>query len=449
MIRVLASKLLKILLFPALFLGTAGALAQPLTKQQLQKLDALVKESPVFSRSFTGFALFDPVGGQTLYAKDADKYFTPASNTKLFTFYTALRVLGDSMPVLRYAHQDGMLVFQGTGNPMLLHPDFPDQSQALPFLQAATQPLAFSGANFKTDHFGPGWSWADYRYSYQVERSALPLYGNFLEVFRDSLYPNLGTYPGYFQPWLRFDAQMDGNRPRVLREETGDRMVYNQLAAERDFTAEVPFNWSVSLAAALLADTLQRPVLPLESPLDSGLLWTTLKEPLPDTLLRLFLQESDNFIAEQLLLMCSHQLFGELDPERVIEYAQQELLADLPDETIWVDGSGLSRYNLFTPRTMVRLLLKIYQEVPRERLLGLLPAGGQSGTIANWYGSMDGPYVFAKTGTLANKHCLSGYLVTRSGKTLIFSFMHNNFVGSSNPLKAEMAKVLTWLRENY
>lgn len=156
MIRVLASKLLKILLFPVLFLVTAGVLAQPLTKAQLQKLDALVKESPVFSRSFTGFALFDPVGGQTLYAKDADKYFTPASNTKLFTFYTALRVLGDSMPVLRYAYQDGMLIFQGTGNPMLLHPDFPDQSQALPFFTDCYPAFSLFRGEFQNGSFWPG-----------------------------------------------------------------------------------------------------------------------------------------------------------------------------------------------------------------------------------------------------------------------------------------------------
>jgi D-alanyl-D-alanine carboxypeptidase/D-alanyl-D-alanine-endopeptidase (penicillin-binding protein 4) len=70
------------------------------------------------------------------------------------------------------------------------------------------------------------------------------------------------------------------------------------------------------------------------------------------------------------------------------------------------------------------------------------------GTIRNWYGGQESAYVYAKTGTLSNKHCLSGYLRTKSGRLLIFSFMHNNYVGSSTPVKEEMEKVLDWLREN-
>ena len=79
----------------------------------------------------------------------------------------------------------------------------------------------------------------------------------------------------------------------------------------------------------------------------------------------------------------------------------------------------------------------------------MLPAGGERGTIKSWYGGKEEPYVFAKTGTLSNKHCLSGYLKTKSGDVLIFSFMNNNYVGSSTPVKEEMQKVLEWIWENY
>ena len=76
--------------------------------------------------------------------------------------------------------------------------------------------------------------------------------------------------------------------------------------------------------------------------------------------------------------------------------------------------------------------------MPGERLFHIFPAGGKSGTIEKWYGGKAEPYVFAKTGTLSNKHCLSGYIKTESGRLLIFSFMHNNYVGSPEPVKKEM-----------
>jgi D-alanyl-D-alanine carboxypeptidase/D-alanyl-D-alanine-endopeptidase (penicillin-binding protein 4) len=95
----------------------------------------------------------------------------------------------------------------------------------------------------------------------------------------------------------------------------------------------------------------------------------------------------------------------------------------------------------------VVILEKIYQLVPRERLFNIFPAGGLSGTIKSSYRNGDSPYVFAKTGSLRNNHCLSGYLVTKQGKLLIFSFMHNNFTSGSSALRKEMEKILKGIYE--
>ena len=125
-------------------------------------------------------------------------------------------------------------------------------------------------------------------------------------------------------------------------------------------------------------------------------------------------------------------------------------LSDLPSPPIWQDGSGLSRYNLFTPRSMVTLLEKIKQEMSEEQMLSLLSIGGVDGTISNWYKSdTDEPYIFAKTGTLSNNHSLSGFLRTKSGKLLTFSFMHNNYNSSSTPVKLEMEKTLKLIWDIY
>ncbi len=160
------------------------------------------------------------------------------------------------------------------------------------------------------------------------------------------------------------------------------------------------------------------------------------------------MQESDNFIAEQLLLVCAAVLSDTLQPEIAIKHIQTNFLNDLPDKPVWVDGSGLSRYNLFTPRSIVRTWEKIYELVPRDRLFALLAVGGKSGTIRNWY-KADRPYIFGKTGSLSNNHSLSGYLVTRKGKTLIFSFMNSNFTASGSEVRRNMQSILNFIYETY
>ena len=89
----------------------------------------------------------------------------------------------------------------------------------------------------------------------------------------------------------------------------------------------------------------------------------------------------------------------------------------------------------------------MYQEFPLERLLSIFPVGGESGTIADYYRTNGHPFLYAKTGTLSNRHCLSGYLFTKNEKLLLFSFMHSNFYGSSAPLKKEMDRVLQHIYE--
>jgi D-alanyl-D-alanine carboxypeptidase/D-alanyl-D-alanine-endopeptidase (penicillin-binding protein 4) len=156
---------------------------------------------------------------------------------------------------------------------------------------------------------------------------------------------------------------------------------------------------------------------------------------------------SDNFIAEQLLFVCASEKNLPLQTAEIIEFAIDSLLQNLPDAPVWRDGSGMSRYNMFTPRSMVHVLNNLYQDIDIATLFTIFPTGGKSGTIKNLYAG-NPPYVFAKTGTISNNHCLSGYIRTNSGKVLIFSFMNNHYVGSSSVYKAEMQRVLEWIRDN-
>ncbi len=414
---------------------------QGIQRRQAKDLENLMTSSDVFSKIFTGLALYDPELDTFLLQKDADKYYTPASNTKIFTYYTATRILGDSLPLLAYTERGDSLIFWGTGNPLLLHPEFDVGSDAFAFLQQHPRQLFFSTHNFKDKRFGPGWAWSDYRYYYQAERSSFPIFGNVVRLDKVAGGP-LVVSPVFAEDWLRptFEERS------IYRDENDNIIFLNKRRIDTQAVETViPFKAEPETIATLLADTLNRPVHLYRSAPDSNAVIHTLKIPFPDTLYRLFMQKSDNFIAEQLLFLCSHELFGYCNTSEVIEYTKDSLLSDLPDEPIWRDGSGLSRYNLFTPRTIVKVLEKLLEDQGEERLLRTLAVGGRSGTIKNWYAG-EPPYVFAKTGTLSNKHCLSGFVRTRSGRLLLFSFMNNNYVNGSNPIKVEMQRVLEWIR---
>lgn len=79
----------------------------------------------------------------------------------------------------------------------------------------------------------------------------------------------------------------------------------------------------------------------------------------------------------------------------------------------------------------------------------MMPAGGKSGTLRNAYPKTDSPFVFAKTGTLGGVHNQSGYVVTKKGKLLLYSFMNNNFVQSTAEVRKEMVRIMSYIHENF
>lgn len=415
------------------------AACSPVSKRALTKKFVALETK---LHDHTGFMLYDPEEKKELYSYQSDKYFTPASNTKIFTFYTSLMVLGDSVPGLRYIESGDSLIFAGTGDPSLLYENVYDPGKVVAFLSSTNKKLFLADGNFYTDALGAGWSWDDLSYTYSSERSALPVYGNYFTLRHTGTV--IKTQPAFFSYSLTVKDSVD--KPLLERETGSNKINFYPAKLPVMNQWKTPFKTSAELTAKLLSDTLKREV---------GVIYRTLLHPaktlysIPaDTLYKEMMQESDNFIAEQLLLTCAGVLSDSLKPEIAIRYMKKNHLTDLPDEPVWVDGSGLSRYNLFTPRSIVKLWEKIYERVPRERLFPLLAIGGKSGTVKRWYKN-EPPYLYGKTGTLSNNHCLSGYLITKKGRTLIFSFMSNNHPAPASTVRLEMETILKQLYQHY
>jgi D-alanyl-D-alanine carboxypeptidase/D-alanyl-D-alanine-endopeptidase (penicillin-binding protein 4) len=255
--------------------------------------------------------------------------------------------------------------------------------------------------------------------------------------------------PAYFERFIT-QKEWDGEQPELVTRNFRDNQVSyvpksDTVSRERD----IPFVYSTELIANLLADTLGRDVGVYSGPEIeySNTLYATPAKPLYERMMVV----SDNMIAEQLMLMISNQEFGTMNTSRAINFALENYLYDLPDPPRWVDGSGLTRYNLITPMSTVALLEKLYSLLGEEETLALMPIGGVRGTISGRYRAPEGqsPFVYAKTGTLSNNTSLSGYLFTDSGRRLTFSFHNNNFVVSNNIIRDEMNRILQYIRQNY
>ncbi len=391
-----------------------------------------------------GLFVYSPEERKTIIDFNAEKYFTPASNTKIFTLFSSLQIIGDSIPALRYVEKDDSLIFWGTGDPSFLYPEVYQNRSVYNFLRDHINPLYYSASNFHDEYFGPGWAWDDYNYSYSPERSALPIYGNMLTI-TDSIGEIPMVSPAYFQDSLSISTTIQSKK-RGTRQIANNRLMFYSAEDTSALTKQIPFHVTPSLITNLLQDTLHREVVLFNKNLPKEA--KTLYSVPADSIYKVMMQESDNFIAEQLLQVCAGLVSDTLNSEIAIEYVKKNYLFDLPDQPNWVDGSGLSRYNLFTPRMIVKLWEKILLLVPRERLFPLLAIGGKAGTVKNNYKS-DTPYIFGKTGTLSNNHCLSGYLVTRKGKLLIFSFMNNNYTVPTSEIKKNMETVLFAIHEKY
>lgn len=397
------------------------------------------KKNEVFEKSFSGLMIYDPSANKTLFKHNPHKYFTPASNTKLLTYYAGLKYLGDSIPGLIYNIKGDTLFFKSAADPSFLNPKFKNTA-TFDFLKGTHKELVYLKSNWQDTAFGSGWAWDDYNYSFAAEKSAFPVYGNLLEI-EYSGGENIKVTPSLFRDSIS-NTEMASSAKRLQNK---NQFAYSQNS--QAFDRKIPFLTSEDLSIALLKDTLKKPISVQNKKIEKSEEKIMYSIP-ADSLYKEMLQSSDNFIAEQILLMISLKISDTLKTEISINKIQKEHLQDFPDPVFWVDGSGISRYNLITPADIVALLTKINSEVSREKLMELLPAGGQTGTIKNMFKDQKA-FIFAKTGSLRNTYNLSGYLLTNKGRWLIFSFMNINSTRPSEELKKEMESMLLEVRNKY
>lgn len=449
------------------------------SKQISKQADTLLLKDSAISTGHIGISIYEPATDKYWYNYDATKYFIPASNTKLFTLYAGMKYLGDSLVAARLetvqtTNSPGITIYPA-GDPSFLNSEF--GFQPLFNLLRSFKTIYINNNTWKADALGNGWAWNDYNESYMAERSSMPAYGNLIdfslknEIIRVNKTVDLST-----REQLGFDLETKkvSSDNFIIERNYGSNDFYIKKARSSFRKALIPFKTDPEFIADLLRDTLNcedvifytsyspepadtfiKPSLPSAN--DQQMTKAIAKEhpgeqyilhsQPSDSLFKPMMYRSDNFYAEQTLLMASNEHLGFMSDEKIIDTLLKTDLKDVPQKPRWVDGSGLSRYNLFTPQSFVYILNKMKNEFGLERIKNILPTGG-TGTLSSYYKKEAG-FIYAKTGTLSNNCALSGYLITQKGKLLVFSILANNYITGATPVRKAVERFLLAIREKY
>ncbi len=411
-------------------------------KKIAKKAHAAIFADSNFTSAHIGISVFDANENKYLYNFQGDKYFVPASNTKLFTCYAGMKYLGDSILAAKYFMEDSHVTLIATGDPTFLHPDFKDQ-RLYNFLKQSSIDSIDIATPFASQPLGRGWAWDDFMDDYMAERDPFPMYGNTVTFINDPdslrvIPPSLKKFAiGLPQPNKPWQVSRNlGGHFYTVNDNTGT------TAKQKTVTIAMEKG---AFAASLLSDTLHKPVNQTDHPANIAL--NNFYSQHADSLFKIMMHRSDNFFAEQTLLMASNALLGVMDDTKMIATLLATDYAGAPQKPKWVDGSGLSRYNLFTPQDFIWILNKYKTDFGMERMKVILPTGGE-GTLSSLYKDYTGS-IFAKTGTLSNHVALSGYLFTKKNKMLIFSVLVNNQQASATAIRNGIEKFVTALIEKY
>ena len=376
-----------------------------------------------------GIAIYNDTKGQWLSKYQSDHYFTPASNVKILATYLGLQFLGDSLPGWKMAENADTLFLMPLGDPSFMHPEFKYQP-VVDIIKKTNKQVVIVGNNQdQFEIFGSGWSWADYAEDYQPERSRMPIYGNVVHFYQSN--KKLEA----IKPFYFFKDIVDlgkAEEKNWSRSRTGNRFfTTNENNKSKYF--QVPFSQEdmpMVKALELLNDTLGKKISFQKQSTLPATSYKTIKTVATDSLLKIMMLRSDNFYADQIVLMASEQLFGKMDDAALLDSTKKLFFADLPQKMRWADGSGLSRYNLNTPENYIAILQQMHAKFGEARVKNIFEKGGE-GTISAYYKNFPGT-MYAKTGTLGGQVALSGFIYTPKQQKLYFSVLVANHMSPSS-----------------
>ncbi len=436
------------------------------------------------SKGEWGLLIVDAESGETLYEQNADKYFLPASNMKLFTTALALAKLG---PEYRFHTTletrgtissegvlSGDLALVGRGDPNLSNRKFPydlkEEFDGPPekVLSELADALVAKGIKqisgdvvgddsyFPRERYPSGWEIDDMVWEYGAAISAIVVDDNTVTLM---------LTPG----------EQAGNPVQaVLTPGTLDFTVANEVATSAaDVKSDLKLTREPGSNVVVVKGTLpaksgpRKLILAVEEPAqhaaatlkrlleerglkvggvararhdggemsgDPAVLAEHVSVPLGDSV-KLVNKISQNLHSEMLLRTVARQKGVWATPDDLMKIPAEfyEAAGIAPGDVIQTDASGLSRHDLVTPRAIVTLLGYAQKQAWFGPYYASLPVAGVDGTLEDRMKNTPAAgHIHAKTGSVEHVRTLSGFAETAGGRRLIFSFLSNNQGGKNH-----------------
>ena len=443
---------------------------------QSNAIDSLLSTGSLKTGSCCIYAI-DAANGQPIYASP-QKSLSTASVMKLFTTAVSLEVLGPEhtfSTTLYYTGNlnsktgilKGNLILKGGADPAFYSSYFEDHYRGC-FENWVTQ-LKICGIKkidgkilldlSALDHTSVpgGWDWDDIGNYYGAGVSAL--------TFRDNTYSihfSSPKTPGELVTIKSTDPEIPGLKLENLVRSSlinGDHTIvygapgsYQEYVegtipvSKEDFVVRASMTDPAMAAGQALRKTLLDGGLTIAGGVsrkaanDStrGILVSTFLSPALKDLIVPLNKESLNLFAEHLLREIGRvrlaESGGKLNGESTLEKGLETYQQFCRDKGIYsegffpTDGSGLSRSNALTARTLVETMKYVYDGTNRELFFNSFPLAGVDGTLRNSFkGTPLEKNLKAKTGSMARVRSIAGMLQTKSGKTVLVAILLNNF----------------------
>ena len=390
-----------------------------------KKIDRWISKNENLKSSVVSIAIKQLNKDKKISGVGFNTSMTPASNIKILTVLGSL-TSGDTIPSIKYKISNDTLRISSTGHPFIAHPKYDDEDLET-FIKSFNH-IVYHKPNIDLTKYGPAWAWDDFKYYFQAERSEMPIYGNVIQIVKE-FNDSIKVTPDIFQVVNNLKQ-----KEKVYRDHQENNFFINPSLIKAGDTIYYPFVTSRKITMNLLESFFETSISYDEDELKNYKIWNS---KVKDDIYSAILKDSDNLISESLAANISLRSNDTISVDKGLKI----ILNSLEDNKIQLyDGSGLSRYNLIKPSSLVLALEKIYQNLGPDRIKKVFPN--------NYIITGTKDFVWGKTGTLKNNHNYSGYIFTDKGRQYVFSIMINHFTDDLDVIKEAISEFLKYIKSN-